>query len=52
VVVKKESTKEEIHLDVYLKLGQKYEAIYSPQVLPAGINPPKNTTPRYPTRKT
>ena len=41
VVVKKESTKEEIHLDIYLKLGQKYEAIYSPQVLPAGINPPK-----------
>ena len=46
VVVKKESTKEEIHLDIYLKLGQKYEAIYSPQVLPAGINPSKNTTPR------
>ena len=44
VVVKKESTKEEIHLDIYLKLGQKYEAIYSPQVLPAGINPPRSTT--------
>lgn len=46
VVVKKGSTKEEIHLDIYLKLGQKYEAIYSPQSIPAGINPPKNTTRR------
>ena len=52
VVVKKESTKEEIHLDIYLKLGQKYEAIYSPQSIPAGINPPKNTTPRCRTRRT
>ena len=52
VVVKKESTKEEIHLDIYLKLGQKYEAIYSPQVLPAGINPPKSITPKHQTRRT
>ena len=51
VVVKKESTKEEIHLDVYLKLGQKYEAIYSPQVLPAGINPPRNIMPWIRTRR-
>ena len=51
VVVKKESTKEEIHLDIYLKLGQKYEAIYSPQVLPAGINPPKNITPKRRNRR-
>ena len=29
IVVKKESTKEEIHLDVYLKLGAKFEAILS-----------------------
>ena len=42
VVVKRESTKEEIHLDIYLKLGQKYEAIYSPLDLPASINPSKN----------
>ena len=41
VIVKKESTKKEIHLDIYLKLGQKYEAIYSPQKISAGINPPK-----------
>ena len=43
IVVKKESTKKEIHMDIYLKLGQKYEAIYSPQKTSAGINPPKNT---------
>lgn len=46
VVVKKGSTKEEIHLDIYLKLGQKYEAIYLPKSIPAGINSPKNTMPR------
>ena len=51
VVVKKESTKEEIHLDVYLKLGQKYEAVYAPQALPAGINPPKSIIPRHRTRR-
>ena len=28
IVVKKESTKEEIHLDIYLKLGDKFEAIF------------------------
>lgn len=51
IVVKKESTKEEIHLDIYLKLGQKYEAIYSPQNVLTGINPPKNTMPRNRTRR-
>ena len=51
VVVKKESTKEEIHLDIYLKLGQKYEAIYSPQVLPAGINPPRNIIHKFRIRR-
>ena len=43
VVVKKESTKEEIHLDIYLKLGHKYEAIYSPLSPPASISSSKNT---------
>ena len=46
IIVKKESTKEEIHLDIYLKLGQRYAAVYSPQNVLTGINPPKNTTPR------
>ena len=51
VIVKKESTKKEIHLDIYLKLGQKYEAIYSPQKISAGINPPRSTMPRVLTRR-
>lgn len=38
VVVKKESTKEEIHLDIFLKLGQKYSAIYDPKNCSASIN--------------
>lgn len=42
VVVKKGSTKEEIHLDIYLKLGAKFSAI-----LPvASFNPAKNITPK------
>ena len=51
IVVKKGSTKEEIHLDIYLKLGQQYEAIYSPGTLPTSINRLKNTTPKPPTRR-
>lgn len=42
VVVKKGSTKEEIHLDIYLKLGTKFSAI-----LPvASFNPAKSITPK------
>ena len=44
IIVKKESTKKEIHLDIYLKLGQKYEAVYAPQAALTSINPPRNTT--------
>ena len=51
IIVKKESTKEEIHLDIYLKLGHKYEAIYSPQNVLTGINPPRSTMPRVLTRR-
>ena len=51
IVVKKGSTKEEIHLDIYLKLGQQYEAIYSPGTLPTSINRLRNTTPKPPTRR-
>ena len=48
IIVKKESTKEEIHLDIYLKLGAKFEAI-----LPsASFNRARNTTPRRRTRRT
>ena len=45
VIVKKESTKEDIHLEIFLKLGQKYEAVYSPKNDPASANPARNTTP-------
>lgn len=51
IVVKKGSTKEEIHLDVYLKLGQQYEAIYAPTKTSASIIRLKNTTPRPPIRR-
>ena len=51
VVVKKESTKEEIHLDIYLKLGHKYEAIYSPLSPPASISSSRNTMPQKATRR-
>lgn len=40
IVVKRESTKEEIHLDIFLKLGTKCEAIYPP----ASFSPAKSTT--------
>ena len=52
IVVKKESTKKEIHLDIYLKLGQKYEAVYSPQKSSASITPTRNTTLNPLTRRT
>ena len=51
IVVKKESTKKEIHLDIYLKLGQKYEAVYSPQKSSASLTPTRSTTPKPPTRR-
>nr|WP_325257835.1 recombinase family protein [uncultured Oscillibacter sp.] len=52
IVVKKNSTKEEIHLDIHLKFGGPWEAAFN------RVNPslcfirPKNTTPRAPIRKT
>ena len=52
IIVKKESTKEEIHLNIYLKLGQKYEAVYSPQNVLTGINPPRSIMHKHPIRRT
>lgn len=52
IVVKKESTKNEIHLDIFLKLGTRFEAVYDPKNLPASINRAKNTTPRPQIRRT
>ena len=52
VVVKKESTKDNIYLDVFLKLGSTYEAVYTPLKHTAGITSLRNTTPKPPTRRT
>ena len=52
IVVKKESKKEEIHLDIFLKLGQQYEAVYTMKEASASIIRLKNTTPRPPTKRT
>ena len=46
VVVKKESTKDTIYLDIFLKLGSTYEAVYTPLKHTAGITSLRNTTPR------
>ena len=51
VVVKKESTKDNIYLDIFLKLGSTYEAVYTPLKHTAGITSLKNTTPKPPTRR-
>ena len=37
LVVKKESTKDDIHLDIFLKLDSTYEAVYTPLKHTAGI---------------
>lgn len=52
VVVKKESTKDNIYLDIFLKLGSTYEAVYTPLKHTAGITSLKNTTPKPLTRRT
>ena len=52
VVVKKKSTKDDIHLDIFLKLGSTYEAVYTPLKHTAGITSLRNTTPKPPTRRT
>lgn len=45
VTVKKESTRQEIHLVIELKLGQRFETVYDPKNLSASINIQKSTTP-------
>lgn len=52
VVVKRESTKDAIRLDIFLKLGSTYEAVYTPLKHTAGITSLRNTTPKPPTRRT
>ena len=51
VVVKRESTKDAIRLDIFLKLGGVYEAVYTPHKHTAGITSLRNTTPKPPTRR-
>lgn len=52
VVVKKESTKDTIYLDIFLKLGSTYEAAYTSLKHTAGITSLRNTTPKPLTRRT
>ena len=52
VVVKKESTKDDVHLDIFLKLGSTYEAVYTPLKHTVGITSLRNTTPRRQIRRT
>ena len=47
IVVKRESTKEEIRLDIYLKLGAKFEAIFPS----ASFKPAKSTMRRLQIRR-
>lgn len=51
VVVKKESTKDNIYLDIFLKLGGVYEAVYTPLKHTAGITSLRNITPKPPIRR-
>lgn len=51
VVVKRESTKDAICLDIFLKLGGVYEAIYTPLKHTAGITSLRNITPKPPIRR-
>ena len=51
VVVKRESTKDAIRLDIFLKLGGVYEAVYTPLKHTPGITSLRNTTPRRRTRR-
>ncbi len=52
IIVKSGSSKEEIHLDIQLKFGVFYDAVYGNSTTSACINPSKNTTPKHLNRKT
>lgn len=51
VIVKRESTKDNIYLDIFLKLGSTYEAVYTPLKHTAGITSLRNITPKPPIRR-
>ena len=52
VVVKKESAKDTIYLDIFLKLGSTFEAVYTPLKHTAGITSLRSITPKPLTRRT
>ena len=52
IVVKKTSTKEEIHLDVHLKFGGPWEAAFHRADSSVCFTRPRSTTPKAPTRRT
>lgn len=52
IVVKKGSTREEIHLDIHLKFCGPYGVVFNRTDSSFCFNRPKNTTPRAPTRRT
>jgi len=52
IVVKKGSTKEEIHLDIHLKFGGPWEAVFQREKFPFQSIRLKNTTPKTATRRT
>ena len=51
-VVKADSTRQEIHLGLFLKLGQQYEAVYIREKTSLRITRLRNITPKPPTRRT
>ncbi len=51
IVVKKDSTKENLHLDIHLKFGGPWEAAFSRADSSLCFTRPKNTTPKAPTRR-
>lgn len=50
IVVKKGSTKEEVHLDIYLKFGDPYGVVFQREKSSFCINCSRNITPSLPTR--
>ena len=52
IVVKKDSTRTDIQLEIYLKVGKQYDAAYTRNKSSMNIIRLRNTTPKPPTKKT
>lgn len=52
IVVKKDSTREEVHLDIYLKFGDPYGVVFDRENSSFCFTRPRNTTPKAATRRT